>query len=196
MNAIAPQSGDEIVHVMLPIRLTEVIVVQRTLLDNRPAIATNVPPLRHASQTGFDFGNDGSGASDLALACVHAVLARMDYVGPVQKLWDGSRVYRLALELHAPFRAHFIESAQGDELLIPWSQALGWMRRTLLSLVREQNLTQASLLKEWQRSLDALPDPLPQNELDLATLNRQLRDDLIEMTGDASVLDQFLGMIA
>jgi hypothetical protein len=196
VNAIAPQSGDEIVHVMLPMRLTDGIVVRRTLLDNKPAIATNVPPLRHASQASFDFGNDGPGASDLALACVHAVLARMDYVGPVQKLWDGSRVYRLAMILHAPFRTHFIESAQGDELNIPWSQALGWMRRALLSLVRERSLTQASLLEDWRRSLDALPDPLPQNELDLATLNRQLRDDLIEMTGDASVLSQFLGMIA
>ena len=136
------------------------------------------------------------GATDLALACVHGILARMDYVGSVQKLWDGSRVYRLALELQTPFREHFIEPAQGDELTIPWSKGLGWVRRTLLDRLREDGLTAESLLERWRRSADQLPDPLPEADLDLAELTRKLNAELAEMTGDASVLAQFLGMIA
>lgn len=188
--------GSPVVHLMLPIALTGGIVVRRTRVEDAPAIASNLPPLYHAGRIGFDFGNEGPGASDLALACVHALLARMDYVGPVQQVADGSRVFRLAQELQQPFLVRFIASAQGDELHIGWNQAVGWTRRTLLTLVREQRLTPASLLDAWRSSAAALPDPLPTAELDLASLMRQVRGELAEMTGDASVLSQFLGMIA
>ena len=120
----------------------------------------------------------------------------MDYVGPVQKLTDGNRVYRLAVRLHEAFRAAYIEPADGDELRITWSHALGWMRRSLLNLLREQGLTQETLLAGLRQAQDDLPHPLPDNELDQAALNRQLRDALTELAGDASVLSQFLGMIA
>lgn len=196
MSSIEPSTGDEAVQVMLPMRLTGGIIVRRIRLDGAPAIAANVPPLRHASRIGFDFGNDGPGASDLALACAHAILTRMDYVGPVQKLWDGSRVYRLALDMQTPFRAHFIEPTQGDELQMSWNKALGWMRRTLLTNVRAEDLTLQSLLDDWRRSADELPDPLPSTDLELAELTRHLHGELAEMTGDAAVLAQFLGMIA
>jgi hypothetical protein len=182
-------------QVMLPARLTEGIIVRRTMLAGRPVIASNVPPLRHESPEGFDFGSDGPGASDLALACVHAILERMDYAGPVRKVWDGSRVYVLALDLQASFQDLFVSQASGEELLIPWNQALGWMRRTLLERVRREHLSSDCLIEAWRRSVDSLPDPLPETELDRAETTRRLRTDLIRLTGEASILDQFLGLI-
>ncbi len=195
MSAEQSQPSVPNLHIALPDKLTSGIVVLRTVVDGASAIATNVPPLRHASQSGFDFGNDGAGAADLSLACTHAILSRMDYVGPVQPLRDGSRVYRLALELYEPFCAEFIEPACDDELRIPWSRTLGWMRRTLLRQLRARGLTQQTLLSDLQEITIALPNPLPKTETDQDALNHQLRRELAKLTGDASILSQFLGMI-
>ncbi len=184
------------IHIALPDRMTEGIIVQRVALDGVTGMAANVPPLRHLSETGFDFGNDSTGATDLALACANAILERMDYVGPTHIIQDGSRVYRLAMGLHETFRSEFIEPASGDELRITWGKALGWMRQALLKSLRDETITQETLLASLQRTQDELPDPLPDNELDQAALNRQLRGAFTEMAGDASVLSQFLGMIA
>ena len=85
--------------------------------------------------------------------------------------------------------------ASGEELLIPWNQALGWMRRTLLERVRREHLSSDCLIDAWRRSVDSLPDPLPETELDRAETTRRLRTDLIKLTGEASILDQFLGLI-
>lgn len=200
----AEQSDLDIFQLMLSTRLTESILVRRIRQDGSSlhgnantdfVIATNVPPLRNASRTGFDFGNDGPGAQDLSLACVQAVLQRMDYVGPLHKAWDGSRVYELALDLQTPFLAQFVAPPQGDELRIAWNQALGWVRRMLLDRVRQSKLTTDVLLNAWRRSVDGLPDPPPEKELDRADVARQLRRELLAMTGDASVLAQFLGMV-
>ncbi len=190
-----PSTEMPIYQVMLPARLTGGIVVRRVRIDDRLVIATNVPPLRHNSEVGFDFGNKGPGAADLALSCVQALLVRSDYVGPTQKMWDGSRAYRLAVELHESFLAKFVAPAQGDELLIPWNNALGWLRRMLLTRLREQGLTSDTLLRAWRESVDSLPEPPPKTELDRAEAARALRDDLAALTGDASVLSQFLGMV-
>ena len=86
-------------------------------------------------------------------------------------------------------------SATGDELRIPWSQALGWLRGVLLERVRERGLTSDTVLAAWRASVDALPDPPPRSELDRAEAARALRAQLLELTDDASVLSQFLGMV-
>jgi hypothetical protein len=99
------------------------------------------------------------------------------------------------MELRAPFQEQFISPASGDELVIAWNQALGWMRGTLLERVKREHLSSDSLIESWRRSVDSLPDPLPETELDRAEITRRLRADLIQLSGDASVLDQFLGMI-
>jgi hypothetical protein len=184
-----------IYQVMLPARLTDGMIVRRVRVEDRLVIATNLPPLRHNSDSGFDFGNSGPGAADLALSCVQALMVRSDYVGPTQKMWDGSRLYGLAVELHESFLAQFVVSAQGDELTISWNQALGWLRRMLLTRLRERGLTSDTLLLAWRESVDSLPEPPPRTELDRAEAARALRDDLAALTGDASVLSQFLGMV-
>jgi hypothetical protein len=180
---------------MLPERLTDGILVRRIACQGGTIVATNVPPLRHRSQSGFDFGNDSPGASDLALACVQAVLERMDYVGPTEKVWDGSRVYVLANELQELFFCDFVAHASGDEFRIGWNQVLSWLRRMLLARVRERGLSSDELIGAWRRSSESLPDPMPETELDRADLTRQVRTELLEMLGEASILAQFLGMI-
>ncbi len=195
MSCEAVPSDPGIYQVMLATRLTDGIVVRRVDAEGERIIASNVPPLRHASPSGFAFGDEGPGASDLALACVQALLERMDYIGPADKLWDGSRVYTLAHELREPFLSHFIAPAQGDELHIPWNQALGWMRKALLARIYAQKLSSDTLLHAWRLSVEGLPDPPPQTEMDRADATRVLRAELLRMTGDASVLSQFLGMV-
>lgn len=194
MNPTAP-SQRAIVHVMLAPHVTEGIVAQRLTLDGAPVIAANVPLLRHHSHTGFDFGDTNGGSSDLALACVQTVLERLDYIGPTGILWDGSRVYQLAVALHAGFRARFIEPARGDELRIPWSMALTWVRQALLDRVRQESITLENLFAAWRHSVAALPAEPPSDELSRAELTRQLHADLVALAGQAGILAPFLGMI-
>jgi len=195
VNPAASSPDPDFYQVMLCQRLTQGFVVERVDVDGVSVIATNVPPLRHASQSGFDFGNDGPGAQDLALACVQALLERMDYAGPTQAAWDGSRVYRLAAELQGAFLDQFIAPATGDEVRIPWSKALGWLRGALLERVRERGLTTDTVMDAWRASVDDLPDPPPRKELERAEAARALRAQLLELTDDASVLSQFLGLV-
>lgn len=196
MNATGIPDRHAVIHIMLAPPLTEGIVVRRMLLDGAPVIASNVPLLRHHSHTGFDFGNAGGGSSDLALACVQAVLERLDYIGPTDILWDGSRVYRLAVTLHAGFRARFVEPARAEELRISWTKAMTWVRQALLERVRRENITLDALFTAWRQSAEALPDKAPPAELDRAELTRQLHEDLVALAGQAGALAPFLGMVA
>ena len=196
MRAAEAQAGRTTIQVILAPRVTEGLLVRRMLVDGAPIVASNVPLLRHHSPTGFDFGDTGGGSSDLALACVQAVLERLDYIGPTDKLWDGSRVYRLAVALHAPFRARFVEPARGDELRISWSKALTWVRQTLLVMIRQENITLEGVLAAWRRSAAELPVEPPQTELDRAALTREIHEELVALAGNAGILTPFLGMIA
>lgn len=196
MNAPDAQDRNAAIQVMLAPHVTEGILVRRITLDGAPIVASNVPLLRHHSHTGFDFGNAGGGSSDLALACVQAALERLDYIGPTDILWDGSRVYRLASALHVGFRARFVEPARGEELAIPWSKALAWVRQALLETIRRDNITLEGLFAAWQRSAQALPAEPPPAELDRAELTRHLHEELVALAGQAGMLTPFLGMVA
>jgi DNA-directed RNA polymerase subunit RPC12/RpoP len=91
---------------------------------------TNIPHLhRHHSPTGFEWGYGGSGPADLALNVVQVMLQRMGYKGPRLPMWDKSKCFELAWELHQEFKEEFI--APVDRYLggsIPLDRIETWLR--------------------------------------------------------------------
>lgn len=72
-------------------------MARRLVVDGRRLVAANLPPLRHQSVEGFDFGGSDGGSADLALAAVQLVLNRLNYMGPTHRLADGSHVFAAGL---------------------------------------------------------------------------------------------------
>lgn len=91
---------------------------------------TNIPSLhRHHSPTGFEWGYGGSGPADLALNILALVLKRMGYSGPrTVKLWDKSKCFDLAWDLHQEFKWEFVAQMERQGDRIPLERVETWLR--------------------------------------------------------------------
>ena len=73
-------------------------------------ISTNVPHLvLHHSDKGYDFGEDGSGAADLALNIVENILRHIGFQGRTMiDTWSKNAVFEKSWDLHEEFMWTFI----------------------------------------------------------------------------------------
>lgn len=109
--------------------LDEAIVCMR---DERGTM-TNVPWIvKHHSPTGYEFGYGGSGPADLALNIVENLLRRIGYDGEkTNDVWDKSRIFVKAYELHQDFKWAFVASLPRDGGSIKTNTAIAWIEAHL-----------------------------------------------------------------
>lgn len=190
---ITELAAAEVAFLVLSQPVTEGIVARRVNVDGRPLVAANLPPLRHHSADGFDFGSAEGGSADLALAAVQLVLNRLNYMGPTQRLADGSHVFALAWRLHGDFCARFVAGAQGDALTIAWQQVMSWARKAMLDFLWEEKITLQKVLDRWHAvaaALPTVPSHQPMNQRDLL---RDLGLEAKELCGLVETLTHYLG---
>ena len=168
-------------------------MARRLVVDGRRLVAANLPPLRHQSVDGFDFGGSDGGSADLALAAVQLVLNRLNYMGPTHRLADGSHVFALAWHLHGKFCAEFVAGAQGDTLTLTWQRVMAWARKAMLDFLWEEKITLQKVLDRWHAvaaGLPTVPSHQPMNQRDLL---RDLGVDAMELCGLVATLTHYLG---
>lgn len=173
--------------------LTAGIVARRVTVGERALVAANLPPLRHHSAGGFDFGGSEGGSADLALAAVQTVLNRLNFMGPTHQLADGSYVFALAWRLHPDFCARFVAAATGDELAIPWHDVIRWARQAMLSYLWEEKITLQQVLDRWHAAAKSLPATPPRGPMDQRDILRDLGQEAMELCGLIATLTHYLG---
>jgi len=105
--------------------------------DGTPAdevVCTNVP--HHAvdlAARGFDWGNSGPGAHDLALNILETALRRLDHGGPRSRRLDGS-CYTLALILRATFLRRFLATLPEEGGIIHTADVDDWLQERTAAL--------------------------------------------------------------
>lgn len=186
-------TADEIAFLVLAQPVTEGIVARRVALGERSLVAANLPPLRHHSATGFDFGGSDGGSADLSLAAVQVVLNRLNFLGPTQRLADGSHVFALAWRLHGSFCAEFVAGGAGDALAIPWPQVMRWARQAMLSYLWSDKITLQQVLDRWHGAAKNLPATPPRGPMDQRDILRDLGDEAMELCGLIATLTHYLG---
>jgi len=190
---ISTISAEDVGFLVLSQPVTGGIVARRLVVDGQPLVAANLPPLRHHSTDGFDFGGTEGGSADLALACVQVVLNRLNYMGPTQRLADGSHVFALAWRLSPHFCAKFVAGASGERLLIPWQQVMSWARQAMLDFLWEEKITLQLVLDRWHAVAGGLPTTPPRGPMDQRDILRDLGVDAMELCGLVEVLTHYLG---
>lgn len=105
--------------------LDEYIVMRR----DEHGVMTNVPHLiTHHSPTGFEFGYGGSGPADLALNILEVVLRMTGYKGAATRdTWKGDKCFRLAYQLHQPFKWEFIAKVPREGGKIYTNDIVAWI---------------------------------------------------------------------
>lgn len=100
------------------------IVCQR---DEEGHATVNIPQLvmKH-STTGFDWGYDGSGPSDLALNILELALHSIHWNGPREKCWRGS-CYERASIWHQDFKRKFIAPMDKQGGVISGREVIEWL---------------------------------------------------------------------
>ncbi|MBI3959700.1 MAG: hypothetical protein HY328_12900 [Chloroflexi bacterium] len=190
---IATIAAGELAFLVLAQPVTEGIVARRLTVDGKRLVAANVPPLRHHSADGFDFGGRDGGSADLALAAVQMVLNRLNYLGPTRRLDDGSHVSALAWRLHGKFCAEFVAGAQGETLTIAWQQVMAWARREMLDFLREEKITLQGVLERWHAIAGGLPTKPPRSPMDQRDVLRDLGVEAMDLCGLVATLTHYLG---
>lgn len=186
-------AAGEVGFLVLAQPITAGIVARRVTVDGKQAVATNVPPLRHHSTGGFDFGGSEGGSADLALAAVQTVLNRLNYLGPTHRLADGSHVFALAWHLHGKFCAEFVAGATGESLAISWQQVMAWARREMLAYLWEEKITLQGVLDRWHAIAAQLPSTPPRQPMDQRDLLRDLGVEAMDLCGLVATLTHYLG---
>lgn len=190
---IAVHSAEEITCIVLAQPVTAGIVARRLALGDRQVVAANLPPLRHHSRAGFDFGGSDGGSADLALAAVQVVLNRLNFMGPTQRLADGSHVFALAWRLHDSFCAEFVAGGAGDDLTIPWPQVMRWARQAMLAYLWQEKITLQQVLDRWHAAAKSLPATPPRGPMDQRDILRDLGEEAMELCGLVATLTHYLG---
>ena len=107
-----------------PMRQRGIILQQDA--DDREAW-TNVPHTAiHHSPSGYGWGYSGSGAADLALNILEAVLRREHYHGHRVKCWRGS-CYDRAWHLHQDYKRAVIAGIPEAGTVIPYQSVVDWL---------------------------------------------------------------------
>lgn len=192
MDAITITAG-EVSFLTLAQPVTEGVLARRLTLGGRQVLLANLPPLRHHSDAGFDFGGKDGGSADLALACVQMVLNRLNYLGPTRRLDDGSYVYGLAWHLHSKFCAEFVADAAGETLAISWQQVMAWVRREMLNYLWEEKITLQGVLDRWHAIDATLPAKPPRDPQDQRDVLHELGQEAMGLCGLVATLSHFLG---
>jgi len=100
-------------------------------------VETNVPHRHtHHSPTGYEYGYAGSGPADLALNCIAAILAELNYKGErvyeFDKPWDGTRPFKFAYAYHQDFKFQFIAPLDPKAAhVIPFAIVKDWVKTKL-----------------------------------------------------------------
>jgi hypothetical protein len=186
-------SAEEVGFLVLAQPVTGGIVARRLIVDGRPLVAANLPPLRHHSAGGFDFGGNDGGSADLSLAAVQTVLNRLNYLGPTHLLDDGSYVFALAWHLSPKFCAEFVAGATDDTLAISWQQMMAWIRKAMLNFLWEEKITLQKVLDRWHAVGAGLPATPPRGPMDQRDILRDLGTDAMELCGLVATLTHYLG---
>lgn len=190
---ISTISAEEVSFLVLAQPVTGGIVARRVKVDGQPLVAVNLPPLRHHSENGFNFGGTDGGSADLALAAVQAVLNRLNYMGPTHRLADGSHVFGLAWHLHPQFCADFVADATGEALAINWREVMVWMRKAMLNFLWEEKITLQKVLDRWHAVAGGLPTASPRGPMDQRDILRDLGAEAMELCGMVATLTHYLG---
>jgi len=195
---IATNRAEEVGFVVLAQPVTAGIVARRLTIDTQQVVvAANLPPLRHHSSNGFDFGGNGdgreSGSADLALAAVQLVLNRLNYLGPTHQIADGGYVYALAWHLHGKFCSEFVAGAQGETLDISWQRVITWARGAMLAYLWEEKITLQKVLDRWHAVAADLPATPPRVPMDQRDVLRDLGEDAKDLCGLVATLTHYLG---
>lgn len=190
---ISTLSAEEIGFLVLAQPVTAGILARRVTIGGQPLVAANLPPLRHHSAGGFDFGGTDGGSADLALAAVQLTLNRLDYLGPTHRLADGSHVFALAWRLHPNFCTEFVAGAQGDTLAIDWQKVMAWARKAMLDYLWEEKITLQKVLDRWHAVDKTLPAAPPRVPMDQRDILRDLGIDAMELCGLVATLTHYLG---
>lgn len=185
--------AEEISFLVLAQPLTSGIVARRVTLGERRVVAANLPPLRHHSDSGFDFGGTDGGSADLALSAVQVILNRLNFMGPTHQLADGGYVFALAWRLHPGFCEEFVAGGAGDELVIPWHAVVRWARRAMLSYLWEEKITLQQVLDRWHAAAKSLPATPPRGPMDQRDILRDLGQEAKELCGLVATLTHYLG---
>lgn len=186
-------AAEEIGFLVLAQPVTAGIVARRVTVDGRQLVVVNLPPLRHHSAAGFDFGGRDGGSADLALAAVQTVLNRLDYMGPTRRLADGSHVFALAWRLHPNFCAEFVAGATGENLAIDWQKVMAWARKAMLDFLWEEKITLQKVLDRWHAVDKTLPTSPPRVPMDQRDILRDLGAEAMELCGLVATLTHYLG---
>ena len=190
---ISTISAEEVGFLVLAQPVTAGIVARRVTVDGQPLVAANLPPLRHHSAGGFDFGSTEGGSADLALAAVQLTLNRLDYMGPTHRLADSSHVFALAWRLHPNFCAEFVADATGDTLTIDWQKVMAWARKAMLDFLWEEKITLQKVLDRWHAVDKTLPAAPPRVPMDQRDILRDLGIEAMELCGLVATLTHYLG---
>lgn len=189
----AISAGEKVGFLVLAQPVTGGIVARRLVFDGVPMVAANLPPLRHHSTDGFDFGASDGGSADLALAAVQLVLNRLNYLGPTRELTDGSYVFALAWHLHPKFCEEFVAKATGESLHISWQQVIAWARGAMLAHLWEEKITLQKVLDRWHKVAADLPATPPRGPMDQRDILRDLGSEAMELCGLVATLTHYLG---
>lgn len=106
--------------------------------DGKPPVETNVPHLvEQHSPSGFEFGYEGSGPSDLALNATMIVLNRVADEKEIQlegsvELQSGS-VSRLVWRQYQDFKERFVAPCPREGARVPWEKLKEWALGKLAS---------------------------------------------------------------